>query len=71
MKYKDKTLKDSDTATIVPKVEIIKEVEKKDPTVAKDKLPNTGAQIAVIISITIVIIGLYISYKKYIKYKKI
>ena len=87
VKYKDKTLKDSDTATIVPKVEIIKEVEKevikvvekevikevekKDPTVAKDKLPNTGAQIAVIISITIVIIGLYISYKKYIKYKKI
>ena len=87
VKYKDKTLKDSDTATIVPKVEIIKEVEKevikvvekevikevekKDPTVAKDKLPNTGAQIAVIISITIVIIGLYISYRKYIKYKKI
>ena len=87
VKYKDKNLKDSDTATIVPKVEIIKEVEKevikvvekevikevekKDPTVAKDKLPNTGAQIAVIIGITIVIIGLCISYKKYIKYKKI
>ena len=86
-KYKDKTLKDSDTATIVPKVEIIKEVEKEvikvvekevvkeveknDTSVAKDKLPNTGAQITVIMGIIIVAIGLYVSYKKCTKYKKI
>ena len=84
-KYKDKELKDTDEATIVPKVETIKEVEKevikvvekevikKDTTVAEKKLPNTGIKITTIITCIVIISisGLFISYKKYMKYKNI